>query len=563
MRPFVAAGLAIAALVALPVLTVLGHLFVPADGTWARAAAITLPRYAATTLWLLLGVLAGTLVVGVGAAWLVSACRFPGDRICRHLLLLPLGVPAYLLAYTYADLLQFAGPVQSALRAWFGWERGDYWFPSIRSLGGAIVVLTFVLYPYVYLLARTAFQEQAAGLLEASRCLGLGPWRGFVRVALPLARPAIVAGLALVAMETLADYGTVKHFEVNTLSTGIYQTWFGFGSPVGAAQLASVLLVLVFAVLLIERWARGRRRYHPPATGARPLAQSLLRGPRAVAALVACLLPPLLGFGVPAAALLGFALERGDPALGRSFARLAANSFGLAAFTALLVVALALVVAYGHRLAPGRPLRLAVQVATLGYAVPGVVVAVGVLLPFGWFDNTLDGWLRATLGLSSGLLLSGTLVALVFAYAVRFLAVAFGPVDAGLSRITPSLEDAARGLGSGPGRMLRRVHAPMLRGSLLTAALLVFVDTLKELPATLILRPFNFDTLAVRVYQLASDERLAEASTAALAILAVGVLPVALLSLGADRARPGWGRTRPRPAAAPSEPGLPARSGAS
>jgi iron(III) transport system permease protein len=532
-------AVAIAAGVALPILAVLASLFVPATGAWTEAAAITLPRYIINTAALVLGVGAGSLIVGAGAAWLVTGCRFPARGLCQHLLLLPLGVPAYLLAYTYADLLQFSGPVQSALREWFGLARGEYWFPPIRSLGGAIAVLTFVLYPYVYLLARTAFLEQPASFVEASRGLGYGPWRSFAFVTLPLARPAIVAGLGLVAMETLADYGTVKHFEVNTFSTGIYQTWFGFGSPVGAAQLASGLLAFVFLVLLCERMARGRRRYHNTAQRHRVAPAYTLTGLRGVAAFGACLIPPLVGFFVPGGALLSMALGRGDPAFGGPFVRLAANSFALAAVTAVVAAAAALVIAYGLRLVPGQVMRLTARLATLGYAAPGVVVAVGVMLLAGRIDNTIDAWLRSVTGVSSGLLLSGTLAMLIFAYLVRFLAVAFGPLESGLTRIKPTLDEAARGLGEGSLGTLRRVHGPMLRGSLLTAALLVFVDTLKELPATLVLRPFNFDTLAVRVYRLASDERLAEASTAALTIVAVGLLPVALLSVTLARGHQG------------------------
>lgn len=539
--PLAVAALALAAVVSLPLLTVLVSLFRPAEGLWAEAIRLQLGRYVRHTVGLLLGVGVGVLVVGVGTAWLVTMCRFPGRRLCQLLLLLPLAIPAYLLAYTYADLLQFAGPVQTALRGWFGWERGDYWFPQIRSLGGAIAVMTFVLYPYVFLLARAAFLEQSVCVLEASRGLGAGPWRSFFRVALPLARPAILAGVALAAMEALADFGTVKHFEVATFATGIYQTWFGFGSPVGAAQLASGLLLFVLVALALERAARGGRRFHHTSGRYRPLPGYRLRGMLAAAALAACLLPPLVGFVLPAGTLLAMALQRGDAAFGRVFLRLAANSFGLAVGAAVLAVAAAALIAYGLRLAPGRATRLAARLATLGYAIPGVVVAVGVMLPFGRFDNALDAWLRATVGISSGLLLSGTVAALLFAYLVRFLALSFNAVESGLTRVKPSVEEAARSLGRGPWQVLTQVHAPLLRGSLLTGALLVFVDVLKELPATLIVRPFDFETLAVRVYQLATDERLAEASTAALTIVAIGLLPVALLALAIDRSRPGTG----------------------
>jgi iron(III) transport system permease protein len=530
-----AAGLVLTAALATPILVVLASVFVPTEGAWARLAALTLPSYIANTVWLLLGVGAGVLIVGVGTAWIITMYRFPGSRMCEWILLLPMAVPAYLLAYTYADLLQFTGPVQTALRAWFGWSRGDYWFPEIRSPGGAVAVMVFVLYPYVYMLARAAFLEQSASVLEASRTLGQGAWRTFLGVALPLARPGIVAGLTLVFMEVLADFGTVKHFEVATFTTGIYLTWFGLGSPVGAAKLAAGLLAVVLLILGLEQRLRGGRRFHQ--TSARPVtpAAQRLGGVRGVGALAACLLPPVVGFLIPGGVLLQMTLDSGDAALGRSFGRLATNTFGLAAVTAGLAVVAAALIAYGVRVGRGRLTQLAARVATLGYAVPGSVIAVGVMLPFGWIDNTVDGWMRAAFGRPTGLLLSGTVAALIFGYLVRFLAVSFNAVEAGLSRIRPSMEEVAQTLGHGPGSTLWRVHAPMMKGSLLTAVLLVFVDTLKELPATLILRPFNFETLALRVYRLASDERLAQASTAALTIVGVGIVPVIVLSMAIAR----------------------------
>ncbi|MDR7418796.1 MAG: iron ABC transporter permease [Armatimonadota bacterium] len=536
------AGVVVVALLGLPIVTVLASLIAPTDGAWARLAALTLPQYVTNTVWLLLGIGAGVFIIGVGTAWLVTMHRFPGRGLCEWVLLLPLAVPAYLLAYTYADLLQFTGPVQSALRAWAGWRAGDYWFPEIRSLGGAIAVMTCVFYPYVYLLARAAFLEQSVSVLEVSRTLGVGPWQTFVRVALPLARPGIVAGLALALMEVLADFGTVKHFEVATFTTGIYLTWFGLGSPVGAAKLAAGLLMFVLAVVGLERAFRGRRRFHPTAVRAPQSGGFALVGARGVAALAACLLPPLLGFGVPGIVLLWLALRDGDPAPGATFVALAARSFGLAALAALASVVVAAAIAYGVRQARGPVTLLAARVATIGYALPGSLIAVGVLLPFGRIDNAVDAWARVTFDRSTGLLLSGTVVVLVLAYLVRFLAVSYNAVDAGLSRIRPSMDEAARTLGHGAGSTLMRVHAPMMSGSLLAAGLLVFVDTLKELPATLILRPFNFDTLAIRVYQLASDERLAQASTAALVIVAVGLAPVIILSRAMVRVRPGAGR---------------------
>ncbi len=533
------ATLLIAALVALPVLAVGSRIVVPTDGVWQHLVDTVLAEYLLNTLRLVLGVGIGTLVIGVGTAWLVTMCRFPGSRVLEWALLLPMAVPAYVMAYVYTDLLQFVGPVQTALREAFHWTRHDYWFPDIRTVEGAAAMMALVLYPYVYLLSRAAFLEQSVCVLEVSRTLGRGPWRSFFTVALPLARPGIVAGLALVLMEVLADFGTVQYFAVNTFVTGIYRTWFAMGQPVAAAQLASVLMLFVLVLLVMERWSRRQARYHHTTTRYRRLPKHELAGWRAAAALAACGLPLLLGFLLPAGLLVRMALTAGDEAFGPMFLALARNSFTLAALAAVLAVALALVLAYGQRLRPTPVLKAAVRVAAMGYAIPGSVIAVGVLIPFANLDNAVDAFLRRTVGVSSGLLLSGTIVAVLYAYLVRFLAVSFNTIEASLGKIRPTMDFASRVLGHTAGRTLVRVHAPIMWGSLLTAGLLVFVDVMKELPATMIVRPFNFDTLAVRVYTLASDERLTEAATGALAIVAVGILPVILLSLSIGRSRPG------------------------
>lgn len=537
--PLTWAALAIAGLFAIPVISVLANIFVTGQGAWQHLASTVLPQYIANTLWLVLGVGAGVTIGGVCTAWLVTMCRFPGRRFFQWALILPLAVPAYVMAYAYTDFLQFTGPVQGLLRDVTGWGARDYWFPEIRSLGGAVIMLTLVLYPYVYLLARAAFQEQSVCALEVSRTLGCGPWGSFFRVALPLARPAIVAGVALALMETIADFGTVAFFGVQTFTTGIVRAWFSMGDRVAAAQLSAVLLCFVLAVLLSERWSRGRARYYHTSGRYRHLPHYRVTGWSALLVFLFCLLPVVLGFLLPGGILLVMSIETGDAQFGPRFFRLAFNSFTLAAVTALLAVLLAVVMAYGVRLSPNRLTWAANRIAALGYAVPGTVIAVGVLIPFALFDNALDSWLRSTIGVSTGLLLTGTIAALVFAYLVRFLAVSLSTVEASLGKIKPSMDDAARSLGQGPGGTLLRVHAPLMWGSLLTAGLLVFVDVMKELPATLIMRPFNFDTLAVQAYNLASDERLTEASTASLAIVAVGILPLIALSRAIARARPG------------------------
>lgn len=532
--PWLSVGATLVALaVALPIVVIVLNVLVPRGETWRHLAATVLPDYVGNTLLLAAGVGVLACVTGVGCAWLTAMCRFPLSRFFGWALILPLATPAYVMAYVYTDFLQFSGPLQSGLRALTGWQAGAFWFPEVRSLGGAVFVLAFVLYPYVYLLARTAFLEQSAAALESARILGHGPWSSFARIALPLARPGIVAGTALCLMEALADYGAVAYFGVDTFSTGIFRAWFSLGDPVAAAQLGALLLAGVAAVLMLERLTRGRAAYHA-APKKRELAYEL-RGLRAVGAIAACLVPLAAGFVLPIALLVRLALEEQQSGLGARFARLAWNSFTLAGGAALLAVACALVIGYGLRLRPGALTRASSRIAGLGYAAPGVVVAVGVMVPLAALDRWLGGLLGALGSASAALALSGTLGAVLYAYLVRFLAVALQSVEAGLGRIRRSMDDAARSLGASPLTTLARVHAPLLARSLLAAALLVFVDVMKELPATLALRPFGFDTLAVQTFNLAKDERLGEASFPALAIVLVGLIPVFLLSRAAAR----------------------------
>lgn len=533
-------SIAIAAVLSVPVLTVLAHFLVPAESEiWGHLTRTVLPRYLWNTLWLVLGVGIGAPVIGTLTAWLVTMYRFPGRPVFEWALILPLAVPAYVMAYAYTDFLQVTGPVQTGLRALLDVEAGALWFPQVRSLPGAIAMMTFVLYPYVYLMARASFLEQSVCALEVGRTLGCGPWRNFLRVALPLARPSIAGGTALVLMEALSDFGTVSYFGVQTFTTGIVRVWSSYGDPVAASQLAGLLLAVVFAVLLLERLSRGRARYHHTSARYRQLPRTALPPGKQALAAAACALPIVAGFLLPAGILLGMAITAARRAYELNFVEMAANSFSLAAVTALLAVVLATVMVYGRRLHPGTASALANRVAGLGYAIPGTVIAIGVLVPFAAAENAVDAWLRANIGISTGLLLTGTIAALVFAYLVRFLAVALNTVEASLARVRPTMEDAARTLGHGPTSTLLRVHAPLVSGSLLTAGLLVFVDVLKELPATLVLRPFNHDTLAVQAFNLAADERLTEAAAPALTIVAVGILPVIILSRTIARSRPG------------------------
>lgn len=531
----------VALLLALPVVVVVGHAVVPAGEVWAHLVATVLADYVINSLLLMAGGGVGVLVGGVGCAWLASMCRFPGRRVFEWALLLPMAFPAYIIAYTYTGFFDYAGPVQTLLRNLTGWGYGDYWFPEVRSLGGAVVMMSLVLFPYVYLLTRAAFLNQSICVLEVSRTLGNGPWRTFFTVALPLARPAIVAGLSLALMETLADYGTVQHFGVTTFTTGIFRTWYGLDSAVAASQLSALLMVFVFALVLVEAGSRRQARFHHTSQRHQDIRRIDLTGWRAFGAFLFCFGALLFGFLLPAGQLAWWGLLVAEDQIDARFLGLIWHSVQLAGIAAVLSVLLALFLGYGQRLKPSRAVRGAVRLAGMGYAVPGTVIAVGVIIPFAWIDNTVDGFLRQTFGVSSGLLLSGTLAALIFAYMVRFLAVSLQAVNAGMDRIKPSLDEAGRSLGYRPAEVVRRIHVPLLGGSLLTALLMVFVDVLKELPATLILRPFNYNTLAVRAYEMASEERLAEAAPASLAIVAAGIGPVILLSRSITRTR----RARP------------------
>ena len=534
-----AIGVAVAAILSVPVLVVFANVFRPSGGVWAHLASTVLWDYIANTVLLTLGVALGTAMGGVAAAWLVTMTRFPLSRVLEWAMVLPLAMPAYVVAYAYTDFLQVSGTLQTALRAYTGWSARDYWFPAIRSVPGAIMVMTFTLYPYVYLLARAAFLEQSVCALEVGRTLGCGPWRNFFRVALPLARPAIAAGVALALMETLADFGTVEFFGVQTFTTGIYRTWFGMGEPVAAAQLAAVLMLFVLAVMGLERATRGQSRVHHSSARYRPLPTPRLQGWRAGLALVVCSAPVVLGFILPVLLLLRLVRYDDSDMLGPRLLYFAGNSLILAATVAALAVSVALSIAYAQRLHPSRATRLSARVASLGYAIPGSVIAVGVLMTAGWLDQGVDRAFKAAFGISTGLLFSGTIAAVSFGLLVRFLAVALNTVEASLAKIRPSMDQAARMLGRGPADTLRRVHAPLMAGSIGTAALLVFVDAMKELPATVILRPFNFDTLAVQAANLAKDERLASAAVPSLAIVLAGILPVLLLSRAIARSRPG------------------------
>ena len=524
-------GVAIAVAIAclLPMVAVAIAAVTGGTDTVRHLLATVLPGYAWATVVLAVLVALGTFAVGVGAAWLVTMTRFPGVRILEIALVLPLAFPAYVLAYAYTHLLDHPGIVQSTLRDVTGWGPRDYWFPEIRSLGGAAVMLILVLYPYVYLLTRAAFLQQSSGAFLAARTLGNSAWVAFWRVSLPMARPAIAGGVLLAVMETIADFGTVAYFGVQTFATGIYTSWFTMADRAAAAQLALCLLAFALMLAVAERTTRGRAQYHHAGKRHMKMPPAQLKGVQAALAFALCALPVLLGFLLPTVVLFSMGLGSEQDLLSRRYTGFIGNSLTLAGTAAVVTVMAAIAVGFYQRLRPGRRATATAYLARLGYAVPGGVIAVGLLVPFAAFDNALDAWMRDTFDVSTGLLITGSIWLLVAAYMVRFLAAALGAYEGGQSTVHMHMDAAARSLGESPLGTLRRVHLPLLTPSLLTALLIVFVDVMKELPATLIMRPFNYDTLAVQAYRLASDERLEGAAVPSLVIVAMGLLPVILI----------------------------------
>lgn len=532
----VAAGVAIF-LVVLPLLVVFGGILGEVSPTWHHLADTVLADYVINSALLIVGTGALTLLLGVSTAWLVSTCDFPGRRTFEWALILPLAIPTYIAAYVWAAIFDYFGPVQGAFAALWPGADAPLLRTWVMTLPGAVVILALVLYPYVYLITRASFLKQSDSVLETARLLGRGPWSTFFRVALPLARPAWVAGVTLVLMEVLNEYGAVKYYGIPTFTTGIFRAWFPLNDPDSAMRLSGLLLVFVFTFILLERAQRGRARFHDTRGAARPVTPFRLSGVRAWGAFAACLLPVLLGFLLPVAQLLGWGAKAVGAYVSRDFLSLTLHSFALAVVAALLAVGVAVLVAYAARLSPTPLLRFGARLAGLGYSIPGAVIAVGVFVAFVWVDRRMDAAAQGLVGTGTGLLLSGTVVALVFGYVVRFLAVALNPVESGFTRICGKLDETARSLGTPPLRALRTVDLPLLKGTLLSAGLLVFVDVLKELPLTLMLRPFNFDTLATRAYQLATDELLVQSSLPALLIIAVGLVPVIVLTRLTGRGR--------------------------
>ncbi|MBT0958663.1 iron ABC transporter permease [Alphaproteobacteria bacterium KMM 3653] len=523
--------LCVAGLVLLPIAAVLWLAAFPEAPIWGHLWNTTLPRYLRNTAILALGVGLICACVGTGAAWLVTVYRFPGRGWLQWALFLPLAVPAYVGAYALVDLFEYAGPVQTGLRGLMGYTNAqDYSFPQIRSRGGAIIVIAASLFPYVYLLARAAFREQSGRMLEVARALGAGPLARFWRVGVPLARPAIVAGSAIVMMETVADFGVVDFFAVQTLTTGIFSQWLEGGNPGGAAQIACLILLVVAVLVSLERFARRGSRYHRAGQSTQQVVPEDLKGLAGWLAFAACLLPFAIGFCLPAGVMAYHSIAEVDSWLAPGLTRAALNTVITGASASVLTVMSALALVYGAKLAKGRAAARILPLTTIGYAAPGAVLGLGVLIPLAAFDNALADTVLAVTGWDPGLILTGGAAALVYAYCVRFFAIGQGAVEGALGRIAPSLPMAARTLGQGPTQTLRRVYLPLIRGSVGTALLLVFVDCVKELPATLLLRPFNYNTLATRVYEQASLERLTEAAPAALIVTTVGLFAVILLA---------------------------------
>lgn len=512
-----------ALLIIVPLGVILSGFLSPQPQAWDHLLRYELARVLSNTFVLMAGVALGVLLLGIGLAWLTAVCDFPGRRFFSWALMLPMAIPAYVLAFVHVALLDYSGPVQSTLRLWWG---GPVWFPSIRSTWGVVLVMTLALYPYVYLLSRQAFLTQGQRMLEAAQTLGMGHRRAFWKVALPMSRPWWVAGLTLVLMETLADFGTVSIFNFDTFTTAIYKAWFALFNLPLASQLSSLLLMLVMGLVWAERCARGRRAYAGRLGAGERI---VLRGAARWVAAGSCSIILLMAFGVPFVQVLAWVTHVWREDLDARYASFVGHSILLAVLAATVVVLSAIWLAFVQRLHKDSVTRSLTALATGGYAVPGIVLAVGVYIPVAWLDNQMAD-LLARWGLQPAFLLGGSMAVMLIGLASRFLAVGFGPVDAGMRRITVHQENAARSLGLSPRETLARLHLPILRGSVFSAALLVFVDVLKEIPITLMTRPFGWDTLSVRIFEMTSEGMWERAALPALFIVLVGLLPVFFLT---------------------------------
>ena len=530
-RSWSLAGYAVAALLVLPLFALIFQAFQPDEAVFGHLMATVLPTYIINSLLLIFWVSLGALLLALPCAWLMARCDFVGRRYLQWALLLPLAMPAYIVAYVYTDLLDYAGPVQRGLRSIFGWDSPqDYFFPDIRTLGGAACMLSLVLFPYIYLLARTAFMEQSLSLAHASRIMGCSPWQSFWRLSLPMARPALAVGVALVAMETAADFATVNYFAVPTLTTAVYDTWLGYGNLTAAAKLSAIILLVVFSLIGFERFARRKQQLFQKQSRIQVTDLYRLSMTQTLVALSFCGMLLLLAFLLPFGILLSYAIGYFEQSWDKSFWQLSLNSLSLALITSLLCCLIALLLMFVRRISPRQSDALPSRLASTGYALPGTVLAIGVLVPLTMLDFAIND-LADLVGIAGpGLILTGSVMALIFAFCVRFVAIAIGSVESSYKRISPSLDMVSLTMGQTPRQLLRRVHLPLLAKGLFAGALLVFIESMKELPAALLLRPIGFENLATYVFQFASDEKLEHGALAAIVIVLVGLVPLIYLN---------------------------------
>ncbi|MGI2081301.1 ABC transporter permease [Shewanella putrefaciens] len=530
-RSWSLAGYAVAALLVLPLFALIFQAFQPDEAVFDHLMATVLPTYIINSLLLIFWVSVGALLLALPCAWLVARCEFIGRRYLQWALLLPLAMPAYIVAYVYTDLLDYAGPVQRGLRLLFDWRSSqEYFFPDIRSLGGAACMLSLVLFPYIYLLARTAFMEQSLSLAHASRIMGCSSWQSFWRLSLPMARPAIAVGVALVAMETAADFATVSYFAVPTLTTAVYDTWLGYGNLTAAAKLSAIILLVIFMLIGVERFARRKQQLFQKQSRIQTTDLYRLTTKQTVYALIFCGTVLLLSFLLPFGILVSYAIGYFEKSWDSSFWQLSLNSLSLALVTSILCCLIALFLMFVRRISPRRSDTLPSRLASTGYALPGTVLAIGVLVPLTLLDFGIND-LADYIGVKGpGLLLTGSVVALVFAFCVRFIAIAIGSIESSYKRISPSLDMVSLTMGQSPIRLLSRVHLPLLSKGIFAAALLVFIESMKELPAALLLRPIGFENLATHVFQFVSDEKLEHGALAAIVIVIVGLVPLIYLN---------------------------------
>jgi iron(III) transport system permease protein len=527
---WILATLAITLVILVPIFIVILEFFYPSTAIWQHFITSLIPGYFVNSILLLAGAGICTFILGTGTAWLVSMYNFPGRKLLSWALVMPITIPAWILGFTWVGMLDYTSPLYTFLRDRHAVDTGAYLFFDLLSLKGAIIIFSLSLYPYVYLICRAFFMNQSAAMLETAASMGRSPAESFYRVALPMARPAIVAGVTLVLMEVLNDYGLVRYFGVDTFTTGIFSAWFAFGDRSTALRLAGWLIVIVLAIIIFEKMLRGRARFDTLGSSYRPLRRREPGKTMAVMATAFCTVPFLLGFLLPFITLIIWTMKTASIVVDISFFRLTANSFLLAASAAVTGMAVALLILFSLRVSRSKAAYLLSKTATMGYAVPGAVVAIGILIPL----LTVDDWLGygqiLLTGRSGRIMLSGSVFALIYAYLVRFLAVGYNNLEAGYERISLSIDESAASLGSSKGRTLRELHLPLLKGTLLGGGLLIFVDVLKELPLTLILRPFNFDTLAIRAFEYASDERVAQSAPAALIVIITAMVPAFMMN---------------------------------